>query len=137
MTLTLVEQDAYGSYSNLLNAISGVCFVGAGLTYSAIFGLVLTLHKLRHQALMLTSPQSRPGQHRVNVLVILPIHRWSGHPHHCSNPACVVFEARKLSFLHSKALGIFPWRRGVWGLRIGDHRDRLTCRHSVEPTVQR
>jgi len=29
--------DAYESYSNLMNAISGVCFVGAGLTYSAIF----------------------------------------------------------------------------------------------------
>ncbi|KAF8315950.1 hypothetical protein DL93DRAFT_2078730, partial [Clavulina sp. PMI_390] len=30
-------QDAHDSYSNLLNAVSGVCFVGAGLTYSAIF----------------------------------------------------------------------------------------------------
>jgi len=30
--------DAYESYSNLINAISGVSFVGAGLTYSSIFG---------------------------------------------------------------------------------------------------
>lgn len=38
--LTGFFQDAYGSYSNLITAISGVCFVGAGLTYSSIFRCV-------------------------------------------------------------------------------------------------
>jgi hypothetical protein len=34
-------QDAYESYSNLINAVSAVCFVGAALTYTAIFGYAM------------------------------------------------------------------------------------------------
>ncbi|KAF8307329.1 hypothetical protein DL93DRAFT_132748 [Clavulina sp. PMI_390] len=32
--------EAYGSYSHLVNVLSGVCLVGAGLTYTAIFSAV-------------------------------------------------------------------------------------------------
>ena len=37
-------QDANDSYENLMTAITGVAFVGAGLTYGAIFGFDLLFH---------------------------------------------------------------------------------------------